>query len=864
MRREAAREAARGSGQDPLDDLPVAPATLGRRVASDVVILTLLLGVGAYGAWRLTTGASDDEVASVANAVTIIFGAAAWALAVAASRSGQPDTAMRSVWGWLALAVFATLLGDIIWTILEAITGEPPAVSVGDVAYLAFYPLVFRGLMRIPGTGRLSDTRGLFLIDGLTIGVVGVMVEWALTIGPMLESGAQDLWPTVVAVAYPVGDVVLVLALGLVIMRRGIRPGDLPFLLLVTAFSLNLIGDAAWQSTWLADTSASGGFGDFCFMAASALIGSSAFLHARRVSSPRPTDQARPTDSLSILPHLAAVLGLAVFLITSRHEWGLTEGFIGIGGVALVLLLLVRQTVVARLAVRYATEAADVRAEARFETLIRQSTALIMVIDPDGVIRYEAPSASQSTVVASSKREGLGIAQLAHEDDRERLSAFVTAAAGAGASPAPVIWRIQGADGAWRWVETTAVNRLREPAIGGLVMTSRDVTDEVRLQSDLEQARRMEAIGRLAGGVAHDFNNLLMGIGGFAELLVGSMDQNDPRRADAMEILRATHRASDLTAQLLSFARRRVVREDVLDLGALVRETVPLVERLVGASVAVRTDLPSGLPGVVGDGSQIQQVLLNLAANARDAMPDGGSIGLSVRAELLEGSAALERETTAAGWHVILTVSDTGAGMDPATKARLFEPFFTTKELGRGTGLGLASAYGIIHQAHGWITVESAVGAGTTIEVYLPATTAAPQSAASVADEVVVAVPARPEAHAERILLVDDEALVLSAVSRMLERAGYRVIAFARPGEALAFASATPDAFDALVTDVVMPDMNGPSLAQAIGAIHPGLPVLFISGDPRTEVPGNLLSKPFSGDQFAASLRETIDQARVS
>ena len=399
--------------------------------------------------------------------------------------------------------------------------------------------------------------------------------------------------------------------------------------------------------------------------------------------------------------------------------------------------------------------------------------------------------------------------------------------------------------------------------LAGKLVVVRDVTEhralenerraagdrELELASRMGHSARMEAVGQLAGGVAHDFNNLLTAIRGFAGLHLAEHPPNDRGLEDIVEIQRAAERAAQLTQGLLAFSRRAEVHPAALDLREVAGEAVALLSRLVGENIVVRLDASAEVPCILADRVQIDQVLLNLAANARDAMPAGGVLGVSVKpATLTEGFVA-SHPGAQVGGQVLLEVSDTGVGMDEATQQHLFEPFFTTKPRGEGTGLGLASAYGIVKQAGGYIDVESHPGAGSVFRIYLPALERATPEARS-----------RPKAGpirshgTETVLLVEDDAAVRRFAQRVLQGSGYRVVAFNDPGAALEAVMADPGSFDALVTDVVMPTMSGPNLAARIEAVRPRLPALFISGYGAKTLPAGApprLAKPFSGSDLA-------------
>ena len=385
-----------------------------------------------------------------------------------------------------------------------------------------------------------------------------------------------------------------------------------------------------------------------------------------------------------------------------------------------------------------------------------------------------------------------------------------------------------------------------------MLVVCEDITERRTLQSQLAMAHKMEAIGRLAGGVAHDFNNLLTAIRGFAEVHLAEHPAGDPARDDVLEIVRAADRAAGLARGLLAFSRRAPVCPAPLDLAAVAAEAVVLLRRLVGEHIEVRLDANVALPCVLADRVQIDQVLLNLAANARDAMPAGGELRITLRPSTLTKAFAKSHPGSRSGRHVLLEVSDTGVGMDQATREHLFEPFFTTKPPGEGSGLGLASVYGIVKQASGYIDVESRPGGGSVFRIYLPALD-------GVAPQALPKPAARGSYRGgtETILLVEDEPAVQLFATRVLRTHGYRVLTFGDPGVALDVASGDPGGFDALVADIVMPTMSGPALAERIAAFRSGLPVLFTSGYDAGALPVGApppLAKPFDSDQLVAAV----------
>ena len=385
-----------------------------------------------------------------------------------------------------------------------------------------------------------------------------------------------------------------------------------------------------------------------------------------------------------------------------------------------------------------------------------------------------------------------------------------------------------------------------------------------RLQQQLLQAQKMEAIGRLAGGVAHDFNNLLTAILGNAELIRGEAGV-PPTVADSVEqIQRAGRRAAELTQQLLAFSRKQLLQPRILDLNTLVETLSKMLRRVIGEHIALDLKLAPGLGLVKADPGQLEQVVMNLAVNARDAMAGGGRLALATRnVDTTAADASRGFEVPRGRW-VALAVSDTGIGMEETVKAHLFEPFFTTKERGKGTGLGLSTAYGIVKQSDGYIFVESEPGRGSIFTILLPRVEGR-ETVGEASDHE-----GRPRGGSETLLVVEDEPSVLSLATRMLEGFGYTVVGAHTPGEALARLAVDPSRVDLLVTDMVLTEMSGRDMARRMQQQRPGLPVLFISGYAdeaafRAEVldAGDaFLPKPFTRNALGAKVREVLDRGR--
>jgi signal transduction histidine kinase len=399
-----------------------------------------------------------------------------------------------------------------------------------------------------------------------------------------------------------------------------------------------------------------------------------------------------------------------------------------------------------------------------------------------------------------------------------------------------------------------------------MVGTGQDITDRKRLEEQLRQAQKMEAVGQLAGGVAHDFNNMLTVITGYSETLVRELAPGDPRREEVAEIRKAAERAATLTRQLLAFSRRQMLAPRVLDLNAVVADHARMLPRLIGEDVDLVTVLRPAVSRVKVDRGQLEQVLMNLAVNARDAMPHGGRLTIETSQTTVDEAFAARHRPMPPGDYVVLAVGDTGSGMDPVTQAHVFEPFFTTKEQGKGTGLGLATVYGIVKQSDGYIWVSTAPGQGTTFKIFLPPTAAPADDSERPTDE-----PA-PTRGTETVLLVEDEDQLRKLGGEVLRAHGYTVLEAREGDEALELAERQADPIHVLVSDVVMPGMNGRELALRLTGRRPGLKVLLMSGyadrgfEPYglAELGLGFIQKPFKPNDLLEKVRELLDAEPIA
>ncbi len=498
----------------------------------------------------------------------------------------------------------------------------------------------------------------------------------------------------------------------------------------------------------------------------------------------------------------------------------------------------------------------------RLSAAIEQSKEVIVITDPDGRIQYVNPAFE--AVTGYTRDEAVGqrprLLKSGEQDDAFYQTLWQTITAGRTWQGRFVNKRKDGRF----YTEEATISPVRDAggAIVNYVAVKRDITEHLALAAQVQQAQKMESVGRLAGGVAHDFNNMLTAILGHAELAVERLTEDDPLRSDLEEIRRAAQRSADLTRQLLAFARRQTVTPQMLQLNETVDAMLKMLRRLIGEDIELVWRPANKLPVVRMDPAQVDQLLVNLVVNARDAIEGTGTITIETAAVKMHEADCAAHAGCAPGVYAELIVRDDGCGMDEATRTQIFEPFFTTKALGEGTGLGLATVYGIVKQNGGFIHVDSAPGAGAAFRVRLPVYTGGAREGER---ETGDATPA-PPGH-ETILLVEDEPAILALGTKMLERQGYRVLPARTPGEAIRLAEEHPGEIHLLITDVVLPEMNGRDLAKRLLSLYPNLRRLFMSGYTADVIAHRgvleegiqFVQKPFTTQTLAAKARAALD-----
>ena len=510
------------------------------------------------------------------------------------------------------------------------------------------------------------------------------------------------------------------------------------------------------------------------------------------------------------------------------------------------------------------TQAELQRSEVYFRKLTENALDLITILNVDGTIRYESRSIQQVLGFTPEEYTGKNAFSFVHPDDLPMVSQSFAEALKRQGNTEILVFRFRHRDGTYRILEGMGLNLLADPDVEGIVFNSRDVTERKRLEEQFLQAQKVQAIGQLAAGVAHDFNNILTAILGYSDMALMRLTPEDQLYGHMTGVKQAAFRAAALTRQLLAFGRKQMLQPRVLNLNTSISEMEKMLRRILGADITLICNHFANLGRVRTDPSQIEQVILNLAVNARDAMPKGGRLTIETANVVLDEEYARLRKEVTPGDYVMLAVSDNGSGMTSEVKNRLFEPFFTTKELGKGTGLGLATCHGIIKQSGGHIAVYSELGEGTTFKVYLPLVDGPEEE---VETTNVRTAPA-PRGN-QTALLVEDEPMLRELTVTYLTSLGYEVLSAGNGRQALNLLHASGNKkIDILISDVIMPEMGGKDLAQFVQGMSPKTKVLFCSG--YTEDAVNLrgtmgngtafIPKPYTIDALALKVRELLDQ----
>lgn len=561
-----------------------------------------------------------------------------------------------------------------------------------------------------------------------------------------------------------------------------------------------------------------------------------------------------------MLAFILPIMNLGMGLFNGSHIELAIRGLVGL------VLLFDIYTIYQQLQI-YRIRKELVKREELFRLISENAGDMIAVVDIHGNRIYNSPSYER---ILGYKPEELqstpGLEQI-HPDDRQLVQEVAREARDSRVGRS-IQYRMRHKDGTWRILESSAnVVSGTHGDVEKLVIVNRDITARKQLEEQFRQAQKMEAVGRLSGGIAHDFNNLLGVIIGYAEFLQERFQSGDSHRSSVDEILKAGRRAASLTRQLLAFSRLQVLDPKVMNLNGAVSDMEKLLRRLIGEDVELRTALSGNLGRVKADQGQLEQVIMNLVVNARDAMPQGGQLLISTENFIMD-EAFVRRYPypVQPGPYVLLKVADTGTGMTEETKTRAFEPFFTTKEKGKGTGLGLATVYGVVKQSGGYIDIDSCLGTGTTFKIYLPRVDEETEVQEHHSGQTGCAA-----AGEETILLVEDEESLRRLTRTSLEMGGYKVLEAKDGADAVQASSAYDGPIHLLLTDIVMPGLGGRTLARELVQQRPGLRIVYMSGYTGQTIgsqaiePGHdFLPKPFTRQALSRKIREALDRPAVT
>jgi PAS domain S-box-containing protein len=807
-----------------------------------------------YSLWWVSRLGDTSLTDGLTGAATVPGGILVILVAFRIRRSERLDARTRQAWSIIALALAVYGLGALIRFGSQSAPGAGFLSGAIAVLELSTYPLIALALAMLPKPPRTLYDIALFSLDVAVVAWSAAILLWHFVIFPMARDAGADVSTTLGAAAFPIMDLALVLSVVAMVIR-GLRASSRAALS-VAAVVLLLVfaGDMISGIDTLDGKYTPGGLSGVIFSFAWFLMPVAAYLQWRVRDGERPMEGlADYSRSFPWLPYVAVAVA---FLAPAVRDWNdpeMLRQHVPATGL-LMALVVVRLAVTVR---QNATLAAADRE--RLVAAVDQAAEAMVTSDRAGIITYVNPAFTR--IMGFSAAEAIGRnTEFLFSSPNLPILAEMRAALGRGESWAG---RIIGQGRAGTNVEvamTVAPMRDATGAATGSVAVARDISLERALEAQLAQSQRMEAVGRLAGGVAHDFNNILTAISGFGQLASAEVSSDDPVAEDIREILKASERAAALTRALLAFSRRQVMQPSRVDLNDVVSGLTPMLDVLLGEDIKLVVQPGHELGPALVDRGQLEQVVMNLAMNARDAMPGGGKLTIATANASIDARYARSHVGAVAGPHVKLSVADTGVGMTPEVMEHAFEPFFTTKARGKGTGLGLSTVIGVVQQSGGSVAVTSSPGKGSVFTILLPRVDGASE-ATGTAGRAGLA-----RGGNETILVAEDQEAVRLFVERVLSRAGYRVLGAPNGQEALAIAKTMPHV-DMLLTDMVMPGMGGPELAILLTVIHPGMRTLYASGYSEEALAGGFandgkvpyLAKPFTTDALLARVREVLD-----
>ena len=831
------------------------PRAVGPDGSSDPVacrrFLALVWGFTlAYALLLLLRLGSTNRVPDDVGFLPLYLAAGFGALAGASSPGAPP----RDRWGWrlIAWAWLTSFVGAAAWVLLRWVPGARWLDSLAWVLYNVYFPLLVGGLLLFASAPEDQRARLRLGVEALIVLAVSRVLSWYFLFTGVAPANPLDAlvggW-SVNAVAEP-----LVLLAATLALHRPARLGGARALQLLglAAFAASVGDGLVEQSVQLSSNPALRQAG-FIAIALGAATFASAGVVRRLSGHRRHVLREIQQPVASVLPYAAISVAGALILVeldTAGHPATPLPG-LAVGAAILTALVILRLLLAQReLAAEAAARAAQ---DKRFRALVLRSSEALLIATEGGAVRYASPAAAALLGVSEDDAVGLRLASFAGPADRDSVSQAL-------AEPrdgATLRWTV-GREATSREVESVLTDMRADPAVGGVVLNTRDVTERNRLEARLRQSQKLDALGLLAGGIAHDFNNLLAAIRGNAELL--ALETDHQAGPEVSEIRRAAERGAILCRQLLAFSRAGEPVRSPVDLADVTQELTPMLRRVLPSSVELVVLGTAGAAGAMADKVQLEMVLVNLAVNARDAMPGGGVLTVETGALAVAADHRWVADGIPVGRYAALSVRDTGNGMDEETRARAFEPFFTTKAPGKGTGLGLSTVHGIVAGHGGHVRIESAPGLGTTVTALFPLHDGAPAARPAPA-------PAQDHERGKgRILMAEDDSGVRSVMVRYLTLLGYEVSAAVDGVEALREMDALGWRVDLVLTDLTMPHLGGVELVQRVRAVRPDLPVVCMTGriadilDADRDVLEGVvqLSKPFGLDELERALRRAL------
>jgi PAS domain S-box-containing protein len=821
--------------------------------------------LASYAVFRLIANAKllADEPALIADSVFIAvayFGVICWTFL--AARSARDEPVSRRAWLLIMVASTFNAIATILWSISQVVFHNDDLQLWLNVLFAVGYVFSIAGLLSFPSAPRRRADRLTFLFDIATIALSGGMIFWYWCVRTGGFVASTTLTSKGLVIGYPSADLVVLLVAATLLVRSADDRNRRIFAFIALAYLCSAIGDFWYGYRTMEGQHQRNTLLDVFWIAGSLFLIVAAAAQLERKSRGGEA-KTMGTSWMAEIPFVAVGLAFAMLFLAMRENRENVEVQLGVGALVMTVLAIARQRISSREAARLMDERAT--RDARFRALVQHSSDVVLVLDTALEASYVSPAIEGVLGYSAERWANRPFVDWVAPEHRQTAADLLARVAAVPFAIESLSCRMVHADGTLRCMETVASNLLEDPAVQGIVLNSRDITQRTALEEQLQHTQKLEVVGRLAGGIAHDFNNLLMVIGANAEFVLSEDGDGAATREAANEIKETTKRAAALTKQLLAFSRRQDTRPVVLDPNLVVNHVERMLLRLMQHAARFQVDLVDGPASIEIDPGQLEQALLNLAVNARDAMPSGGLVTMRTRNVTLARRTEVDRGVLPPGDYVAISVEDTGSGMSAEVRGRLFEPFFTTKAIGSGTGLGLAMVLGVVQQAGGQILVDSTLGKGTTITLFLPV-------ARGAATRPVARSDAGAMRGTGRLLVVDDEEGVRTVLQRLLRRMGYEVEAVGDAATALALLAVAPLRFDLVLSDILMPDETGLDLAGKLLDARVPVAIVLMTGfaDKATVREATetyrlpVLKKPFDVDQLAAIVEEALSNASAA